>query len=88
MSQAIVSDDPVNPVDISSPSLKRSAEAAATLNQLKQLVPSLRSRRNASDDLEFLQHIIDYIHHLQKQLNLDNNVKSQQPNSGVASQNH
>ncbi|KRY20140.1 DNA-binding protein inhibitor ID-1 [Trichinella patagoniensis] len=88
MSQAAVSDDPVNPVDISSPSLKRSAEAVATLNQLKQLVPSLRSRRNASDDLEFLQHIIDYIHDLQKQLNSDNNVKSQQPNSGLASQNH
>ncbi|XP_003376220.1 DNA-binding protein inhibitor ID-1 [Trichinella spiralis] len=88
MSQIIVSDDPVNPVDIFSPSLKRSAEAAATLNQLKQMVPSLRSRRIASDDVEFLQHVIDYIQHLQKQLSLDNNVKSHQPNAGLASQNH
>ncbi|KRX21916.1 hypothetical protein T07_12824 [Trichinella nelsoni] len=88
MSQVIVSDDSVNPVDTSSSSLKGSAEAVATLNQLKQMVPSLRSRRNSSDDLEFLQHVIDYIHDLQRQLNLDNNVKSHQPNAGPASQNH
>ncbi|KRZ79425.1 hypothetical protein T10_10324 [Trichinella papuae] len=87
MSQVIVNDDPVNPVDISSPSLKRSAEAAATLHQLKQMVPSLRCCRDKANEVEFLQHVIDYIHDLQNQLGPDDNDESLQPTAGHASQN-
>ncbi|KRX99127.1 hypothetical protein T4B_528 [Trichinella pseudospiralis] len=87
MSQVIVNDDSVNPVDISSPSLKRSAEAVATLHQLKQMVPSLRYCRDTANEVEFLQHVIDYIHDLQNQLNPDDNEESLQPSAGHAPQN-
>ncbi|CDW57048.1 DNA binding protein inhibitor ID 1 [Trichuris trichiura] len=54
-------------VAFSSPSLKRSGEGAATMAQLRQLVPSLR-QMTISDELEFLQHVIDYIQDLETQL--------------------
>uniref|UniRef100_A0A5S6QI91 BHLH domain-containing protein n=1 Tax=Trichuris muris TaxID=70415 RepID=A0A5S6QI91_TRIMR len=70
-----VTDDQPQPslgaqVAFSSPSLKRSGEGAATMAQLRQLVPSLRQVA-ISDELEFLQHVIDYIQDLETQLSDD-----------------
>lgn len=63
---------------------KEKREKKETLERLKDLVPTV-NRDQPMNNLELLQHVIDYIFDLQQQLNSDGDSRSSSPTGGLPS---